>query len=379
MKTTKNENILGIDIGNNFLRACIHNDEILEFIKVPSTGIQAGNIVNTEEFTNALRHLINKVKKNYNIKKVKLIFGLASSSLNSGNLNVSISVNNKNSIVGLEEVQTLIEKNDAVYNTHNLSILYYKIKKYKLNNIEQKDLPLGQRGSRLDARVFSIFIDKKQIRILQEVCRENKFQILDILASPLLEAELLLENKQKLSGVAVLHIGSSISSLSVFEKYIPLAVGSLSFGTQDIDNEIALGLKISLEEAYEVRQGIKLTGFNKKKYEDLIDKILTDWAHKINSGLDLIKRKELLPGGIVVLGEISNMIRFESVFKNKLKLPIRLDRDVLASIKDYNIRHTEWLRPLSLAIFDPQISAESTKSYSKIYNHIKNILCQFLP
>ncbi len=379
MKTTQNENILGIDIGNNFLRACIHNDEILEFIKVPSAGVQAGNIVNTEEFSNALLHLVNKVKKNYNIKKVKLIFGLSSSSLNSGNLNVSISVNNKNSIVSPEEAHMLIEKNDTVYNTHNLTTLYYKIKKYRLNSIEQKDLPLGQRGSRLDARIFSIFIDKKQISILQQICKENKFKILDILAAPLLESELLLENKQKLSGIAVLHIGSSISSLSVFEKYIPLAVGSLSFGTQDLDNEIALGLKISLEEAYEVRQGIKLTGFNKKKYEDTVDKILIDWSDKVNNELDKIKRRELLPGGLIVLGEISNMIRFESVFKNKLKLPIKLDRNVLDSIKDYNIRHTEWLRSLSLAIFDTQNSTESNKSYNKIYNHIKNILCQFLP
>ncbi len=379
MKSTGKQTIVGIDIGTDYLRACIHNDELLEFVKVPASGIQSGNITNVDEFSTALTHLVNKIYKNYNIKKINLIIGVSGSTLNSGYLNISATVNNKDSKVGETELSSILEKNENIYGTHSLSTLYHQVRKYRLNGQDLKVSPIGLRGSRLDAKVFSAFVDTSQILLIETVCKNLKLEILDIIASPMVEADLLLSNKQKLSGVAILNIGISHSSLIVYEGYSILAVGYLSFGSQELDNKIALGLKVSLEEAYDIRQGLKLVGYNKKKYEEIVESVMISWTDKVNEELDIIKRKELLPAGIMVLGEVSNMIRFESLFKSKMKLPIKLDRDVIDQIKDYNISNTEWLRPLGLSIAVIESKAEYKKTANKIYNHIRNILCQFLP
>lgn len=379
MKQQINQNWIGVDIGTNYLRACIRNDEVLDFIKVPSAGVQSGNVINQEEFAISLTKLVNKIKKNYNIKKIKLTIGVSSTSLYSSNISIYTSVNNKNSKVTEKEIEHIIDKNEQTYNAHNLSTLYHIIRKYRLNGAEIKSSPLGMRGSRLEARVFSVYSDSSQIKIISDVCKSLNLEILDILASPLVEANLTLDNKQKLSGVGLINIGYAHSSLVVFENYKPLIVNSLEFGTQNLDKELALGLKVSLEEAYDIRHGNKLTGFNKKKYEDIIEKTLTSWTASINSELDTIKRKELLPSGLIILGEITNMLRFETIFKNKMRLPIKLDVYVIDNLKDYNISNTEWLRPLGLALINNEYKAEYGKVINKFYNHIKDILCQFLP
>ncbi len=379
MKQNTNQNWIGVDIGTNYLRACIRNDEVLDFIKVPSEGVQAGNIVNQEEFTISLTKLVNKIKKNYNIKKLKLTIGISGTALYSSSISISTSVNNKDSKVTEKEIDNIVEKNEQTYSTHNLSTLYHLIRKYRLNGGEIKSSPLGMRGSRLEARVFSVYSDSLQIKIISDICKNLNLEIVDILASPLVEANLILDNKQKLSGIGLINIGYTHSSLVVFENYKPLLVNSLEFGTQSLDKELALGLKVSLEEAHDIRHGDKLAGFNKKKYEDIIEKTLTSWTVSINNELDIVKRKELLPSGLIILGEISHMLRFETIFKNKMRLPIKLDSYIIDNLKDYNISNTEWLRPLGLAIIDNKDKAEYRKAINKFYDHIKDMLCQFLP
>ena len=379
MKQKISQNIIGIDIGSNYLRACIKNDDILDFIKIPVSGVQSGNIINKEEFANSLLRLSNKIKKNYKIKNIKIVFGISSNSLNSSDLNISIGVNRRDSKVTENDINQLIEKNEAVYNNHNLTTLSHYIKKYRLNKIETQTAPIGHRGSRLDARIFSIFTVTDQIKIIEDVCDKLKLEILDIAASSLTETDLILNNKQKLAGVGVLHIGNTNSSLVVYENYNPISVVSINFGTQDLDNEIALNLKVSLDEAYDIRQGIKITGYNKRKFDDTLEKKITDWTEKVNRELEFIKRKELLPAGLLIIGNVTEVSKFELIFKNKMRLPIKLNSQILDSIIDYKIESTEWIRPLSLAIIDTNTNIYTKKTFSKIYDHIKEVLCQFLP
>ena len=379
MKQKISQNIIGIDIGSNYLRACIKGDDILDFIKMPVSGVQSGNIINKEEFANSLLRLSNKIKKNYKIKNLKIVFGVSSTSLNSSDLNISIGVNRRDSKVTENDINQLIEKNETVYNNHNLTTLSHYIKKYRLNKIETQTAPIGHRGSKLDARIFSIFIDTDQIKIIEDVCHKLKLEILDIAASSLTETDLILDNKQKLAGVGVLHIGNTNSSLVVYENYNPIAVVSINFGTQDLDNEIALNLKVSLEEAYDIRQGIKITGYNKRKFDDTLEKKIIDWTEKVNRELEFIKRKELLPAGLLIIGNVTEISKFELIFKNKMRLPIKLNSQILDSIIDYKIESTEWIRPLSLAIIDTHTNIYTKKTFSKIYDHIKEVLCQFLP
>ncbi len=379
MKQKAQQNYIGIDIGTNYIRACIRNDNILEFLRVNSMGVQSGNITNKNELRSAILKILNKIKKHYNIKKPKLIIALSGRNLYSSSISISTAVNNKDSKVTEKEIDNIIEKNENTYNAHNISTLYHLIKKYRLNGNEIKTSPLGMRSSRLEARVFSVYIDTVQIKILEEICKDLNFEIVDILAAPLVEASIVLNNKQKLSGVALLHIGYTHSSLSVFENYKPLLINSLEFGTQDLDKELALELKVSLDEANDIRKENKLTGFNKKKYEDVIDKILSSWTEKINNELDTIKRKELLPSGLIIIGDVSNMLKFETIFKNKMKLPIKTDKYIMDNLNDYNIESTEWLRCLGASLAEVENDTNYKKAINRFYDHIKDILCQFLP
>ena len=97
----------------------------------------------------------------------------------------------------------------------------------------------------------------------------------------------------------------------------------LGIGSNDITNDIALGLQVSLEEAENIKIGKSDMSFSKRKLEEIVEARIEFICEKINLELDKINRRELLPGGVILTGNGSKLTRIDNMFKNYLKLPIK--------------------------------------------------------
>jgi cell division ATPase FtsA len=67
------------------------------------------------------------------------------------------------------------------------------------------------------------------------------------------------------------NIGAETVSIAVFENNIPVSLEIFPIGSTDITNDIALGLKVPLEEAEQIKIGaITGSSYPRKKLEEII-------------------------------------------------------------------------------------------------------------
>jgi len=114
-------------------------------------------------------------------------------------------------------------------------------------------------------------------------------------------------------------------SVIVFEDATPISVKVFPVGASDITHDIALGLKISPEEAEQLKVGAVLGApFPKRKIDDLIGKRVSEMFKLVEAHLKKIGKDELLPAGIILTGGGSSVQTMSDLAKAVLRLPSRV-------------------------------------------------------
>src|SRR3989344_4499633 len=109
--------------------------------------------------------------------------------------------------------------------------------------------PAGMKGAKLEAKTFFITCLEQHLDNLTEAVELMGVKVENLTASPFPASLINLTKAQKIAGVALANIGAETTAVAVIENDLPVSLEVLPFGSADITNDIALGLKISLEEA----------------------------------------------------------------------------------------------------------------------------------
>ena len=166
------------------------------------------------------------------------------------------------------------------------------------------------------------------------------------------------------------------------EKYQkPLEI--FPIGGSDITNDIALGLKISLEEAETIKLGgVTTTNYPKKKLEEIISARLGDIFELIEVHLKKIGKSGVLPAGIIVTGGSSSLGLIEDLARTYLRLPSRIASLEIGNGK-FQIKDSSWSVAYGLCIISSIPDEEERlglKKHSKnIFKSILQTLKHFLP
>jgi cell division ATPase FtsA len=94
-------------------------------------------------------------------------------------------------------------------------------------------------------------------------------------------------------------------------------------GGENITSDLALLLRVGIDEAELLKRGEAALSKNKKNAE-IIESRIEFLSEKINQKLESINRKELLSGGAVLTGETSKLKNIENTIRYSLKIPARV-------------------------------------------------------
>ena len=137
----------------------------------------------------------------------------------------------------------------------------------------------------------------------------------------------------------------------VFENNIPVSMEVFQIGSNDITNDLALGLKISIEEAEQVKLGQgKYAEFSKRKIEEIVVARLSDIFDLIEDHLRKIDRNGLLPAGIILTGGGSGIQNIEDLSRLALRLPSKQSRLKIEGNTKGIFRDFEWSVSYGLVI-----------------------------
>jgi cell division protein FtsA len=266
----------------------------------------------------------------------------------------------------------------------NRRIIYAIPLQYTIDGAPVLGNPSGMTGNKLEQKTLFITCLDHHVTDLIAAVNEAGIEVEDIMASPIAGSFVNLSKAQKVAGCILVNIGAETVSIAVFENNIPTSLEVFPIGSTDITNDIALGLRVPLEEAEQIKIGaITGSSFPRKKLEEIIAARLSDIFELIEAHLKKIGRNGLLPAGIIITGGGSSLNSIDIMAKAVLKLPARIGSisaiDGKSSFKD-----ATWAVAYGLCIWGvhadegPELDT-SAEFIRRAWKAMKHWFSQFLP
>ncbi len=381
--------IIGIDIGSGNIRAvgAVRREDkkypsVVATYKRTLDGMDRGNIIDEREIANAISEAVMALEEQSGVTTVHTLVSLGATGLSSHHASGYAQVSRGDaSVTDLDIENAIKDGNRAIPDIRNKSIVHAIPMDYKVDGNKIQGNIIGVRGNKLEAKTLFVTYPLQCMNVLKKTLESADVRVTDIVAGPIAESIPLLTKKQKIAGVALINIGQAVTSLLVYEKNIPLLISTIAVGGDDITKDIALGMKVTLDEAEEMKCGRATYAYSKRKVEEIIEARLEDLCVKITKELSRIMRNELLPAGIIITGSSSLVPRLEHVFRNELRLPIKIVTNELVRITEDTLRDGGWARSYGLTFLAPQDTEKDVLRdlITSIWTRVKKIIYQFLP
>lgn len=388
--------IAGIDIGSFSTRVVVAEPalpsqppQVVGFGVSDTEGVRRGYVTNPEKAERTVRHAIARAEKMIDKKIKKAYVAVSGQSLSSDIVDVSIIVSKGDGQVTQFDLDALEEKAEQTFLNHkkNKKILHAIPQYFQLDGEDIMGHPIGMHGNKIEARFLFISILEHHFVDLVHVINGAGIDIIDVVAAPLAISAATLSAKQRTVGVGLLDIGSQITTLSLFENDRVLGITTFPIGSSDVTNDIALGLKIDLDEAKKVKEDYHTKDFSypKKKVAEIISARLGDIFEMTNKYLTAYKRKGLLPAGIVITGGGSMLHEIEGYAGKALELPVSLSdihRRFGRGAKP--LADNRWLVAYSLCFLDNGATAHFsttffTTAWKRVSHLFETLVEQFMP
>jgi cell division protein FtsA len=289
-----------------------------------SKGLRYGYIINQNDTIRSISTAIEQAEKSSGIKIKKAFISIGGVGLEEVHSRGGAVVARADSEVTDLDIEKAIKDSEkkVAQRVANRKILHEVPIQYKIDGQKVLGKPQGMRGSKLELEVLFITCLEQHLNDLISSVEGAGIVVEDVMASPLAGSFVTLSRAQKIAGSVLANIGAETVSIVVFENNIPISLKVFSIGGTDITNDIALGLKIPLDEAERVKTGA-LSGveFPRRKLDEIISARLTDIFELIEAHLKKIGKNGLLPAGIIITGGGSGIATIEDLARAALKLP----------------------------------------------------------
>jgi cell division protein FtsA len=348
----------GIDIGTYQVKVIIAREaggaalpKILGTGYAESKGLRHGYIVNGEDVSRAIRLAVSQAEKFAGVK-IKTAF------LSIGGIGLDEVRGRGEAVVARADAEVTdldVEKAISVSRENisgrlaNRRILHTIPLSFAIDGGEVLGRPQGMKGTKLSVETLFVTCLEQHVADLVEAVENADIAVSDTMASPLAGSIVTLSNAEKKAGCVLANIGAETVSIVVFDNGIPVSVKVFRIGSMDITKDIALGLRISLEEAEQLKLGAILnTPYPKKKLEDILAARLSDIFELIDGHLKKLGKDQLLPAGIVLSGGGSGIGPIKDLAEASLKLHSKIASMNFAEAK---IKDSSWAVAYGLTIW----------------------------
>lgn len=400
--------VCGIDIGSTKISTIVglrseetNEIRIIGFNTTPSHGVKKGLIVDIDQVTAALEESVEKAERmaGHHIKEAFVsVGGPHISSINSHGI---VAVANPQFEVVEEDVARVIEAARAISLSNTKQIIEVSPREYSVDGQSGINNPIGMSGVRLEVDTHIITASSTNLKNIDKVLGDLGITNMGYIFAGLASAESVLTDTEKDLGVALVDIGGGKIDICIFVEGALSHSSSIPIGARHISNDIAVGLRVSLDSA----EKIKLYLSNhKKEVEEAMKKkdknILQSVRLSIPETLPEISAKEVIdgivgprieeiysyvndeitrsgfekniPSGIVITGGGSMTIGMVEMGRRITRLPVRVGIPEKASGLVDEITNPMYSTTLGLIYYGGLHMFEASASFKNFNQILKN-------
>lgn len=409
--------ISGIDIGTSKITTIIgqyadseDKFNIIAVSSIPALGFRKGQIVNIEQASSTIVSSIESAERMAGFQLNSASVCLSAPHIESINSHGVVAISNPNAEIDKNDIDRVIEAAKAIAIPAGKEIIHIIPIKYTVDGQEGVVDPVGMNGVRLEVEAHIILASSPSLKNLKKCLEEIGIKIDQLVYSGLATAKSALTETEKELGVALVDIGSSITTITIFNEGAPVFSSVIPVGAGNVTNDLAIGLRFSLEDAEKIK--LKLNKISdQKKYEDEVElssfDIKSDDNRKVSlqtaiNGIIKPRLEEIfhliyekiedsgfhqtIPAGVVLTGGGAQTINAKEICEKIIPLPLRIaSPPKVGGIID-DIINPGFSSSIGLLMFANENKIRSTSSTKKnshflkdSIGKIKKFVSSFLP
>ena len=235
--------------------------------------------------------------------------------------------------------------------------------------------PVEMTGSRLEVRANVISSMMPHLNNIEQMAERADLGVNRILPSVMAAATAVLTEKQRESGVAVIDLGASTTSVAVYEDGFLQYLRVIPIGGMNITNDLAICLKITPDIAEDikikhavaieresseeivVKKGPEHYSFSTSEIDEIVAARLEEIFEEIRRKLKEAGFDKQLPSGAVLVGGGANMKRIAEYSKKMLELASRVGGANIESVTSDEVKRPEYAAAVGLMLEDIEISS----------------------
>ncbi len=253
--------VAGIDIGSAKITAVIasYSPEkeainVTGVSTVKSRGLRKSQIIDIEEAVEAITESVEAAERMAG-------FALSSAFVSIGGTNIE-SINSKGMVavaepeveISQEDVKRVLESARAISLPSSREILHVIPRNFIVDSQGGIKDPIGMTGVRLEAETHIISGAATAARNLTKCVNEIGIDVEGLVFTGLAASEAVLSETEKELGVCLVDIGGGTTDICVFQEGSLAHSSVLPVGANNVTNDLAIGLRVSLESAEKIKR-----------------------------------------------------------------------------------------------------------------------------
>jgi cell division protein FtsA len=343
------EIVVGIDVGTT--KVCtlvgrVEDDKSIRILGVgiePSEGIKKGIIVDLAAASQAITRSVEKAESTSGLEITSALVSMAGAHVSSVNSRGAVAVNGN--AIEQYDIAHALDQARAVAIPHDREIIHVIQRGFTVDGQDGIRNPKGMHGYRLEVEAHIITASAATGDNLRQCVGAAGVDIQQFVLNPLASGEVVLADQERQMGVAVCDIGGGTTDLAIYVNGDVWHTMVLAVGGNHITQDIAHGLRLSIQQAEDVKKqyGYAVrTGVGSEEYfairpfgedrpvqinrQELAHIIEARVAEIFTLTLQEIKRSGydgLLPAGMVLTGGTSALAGIKRVASTVLGMPVR--------------------------------------------------------
>lgn len=254
-----NRIIVGIDIGTAkivTLIAKVDEENVLNILGVSesaSSGIKKGQIVAIEEAVRAINTSLEAAERMAGYSANRVVASIGGSHIESQNSRGVVAVAQPEGEISANDLTRVIDAAKAVSFPTSREIIHVLPRSYTVDGQEGIKAPVGMTGVRLEVETHLISAGTTSLRNLEKALSEVGVDVSGVVFSGYASSLAVLSETEKELGVVLVDIGAGTTDISIWVDGAVAHSSVLPIGARHITNDLAIGLRISLESAEKIK------------------------------------------------------------------------------------------------------------------------------
>jgi cell division protein FtsA len=375
MSQTEENLVVVLDVGSAETRVLAGdvNEGALRYrghATLPSAGMRKGMIAELGPAAKVVKSAVEKAELAARVNIDSCVIGVGGPHVRGVNLNGGFDLSGRMREITREDVKTAVEMARAVEKPADREFLHLLPRQFIVDDQPGIFDPIGMIGARLEVDLHIATCSGSALQSTVTCANRGGLEVTEAVFEPIGAAEATLSADERELGVCLLDIGAHSTDLIVFFEGTVAHTGSVPIGGAHFTNDLAVGLRMPLSQAEEIKRQyghavvtavpqtaeIEIANpepqmLRLRTVAEILEPRARELLYFVKEALRQGGALEALGAGCVLTGGGAMLPGMLDVTESQLRVPARTGMPVRLSQMPGELAHPAWATEIGMLLY----------------------------